>query len=41
MKTRKKIPHLKSERSEIDFWSKNDPRVTPIIQRLKKYLSQI
>ncbi|WP_078127784.1 BrnA antitoxin family protein [Leptospira alexanderi] len=24
MKTRKKIPHLKSESTEIDFWSKND-----------------
>lgn len=24
MKTRKKIPHLKSENSEIDFWTKND-----------------
>ncbi|WP_061298518.1 BrnA antitoxin family protein [Leptospira borgpetersenii] len=24
MKTRKKIPHLKSESSEIDFWTKND-----------------
>lgn len=24
MKTHKKIPHLKSESSEIDFWTKND-----------------
>ncbi|MBM9502842.1 BrnA antitoxin family protein [Leptospira sp. 201903071] len=24
MKTRKRIPHLKSESAEIDFWSKND-----------------
>ncbi|EMO55889.1 BrnA antitoxin family protein [Leptospira noguchii] len=24
MKARKKIPHLKSEKGEIDFWSKND-----------------